>query len=126
MSISARMVMSPARRAGPCSRPGTLVGQGRGNLPSNGKLRAISQGSLDITGAVALHGTIIGSSVSLESSTIYHCDYRGWLRRLAEPGGGPRHRIGLPGAQEGSAILRQVHDDEMSSACPPGRFAGAA
>jgi hypothetical protein len=34
-------------------------------------------GSLDITGAVAIHGTIAGDSVSLQSSAIYFCYYRG-------------------------------------------------
>ena len=33
--------------------------------------------SLDITGAVPLRGTIAGSNVSLESSSIYHCRYQG-------------------------------------------------
>jgi hypothetical protein len=33
--------------------------------------------SLDITGAVPLHGIVAGTSVSLESSAIYHCRYEG-------------------------------------------------
>jgi hypothetical protein len=59
--------------------------------------------SLDLTGAVPLHGTIAGSSVSLESSTIYHCRYRGLA--VGDSPNRVEGRVtcsGLPGtAQEG-------------------------
>ena len=72
-------------RSGSCPRPGG--------------------GSLDLTGTVALEGTIAGGVLELESHAVYDCSYRGTVDRVTwDRFSGPVTCVGRPGTPQAGQV----------------------